>query len=125
MKIIQDKLIARGKLVGKRFSISEDILIDTGAAFTVVPVEVADFLELRSYEEQPKVELVTASGLIKPSVKILERLEIGNIKMERLPVVIHDIPDPAPIKILLGMNFIKRTKFVVNGKEKLFEIEDP
>jgi len=125
MEITQDRLITRVKLAGARFSTFEDVLIDTGAAFTVVPAEIADFLELKSYEEQPKVELVTASGLIKPSVRILERLEVGDIKMKNLPVVIHEIPDPAPIKILLGMNFIKRIELMVNGKEKSFEIQDP
>lgn len=34
----------------------------------------------RLNEEQPKVELVTTSGLIKSSVRVLERLEIGDIK---------------------------------------------
>ena len=34
----------------------------------------------RLNEEQSKVELVTASKLIKPSVRVLERLEIGDIK---------------------------------------------
>ena len=88
-------------------------------------LEVADFLELGVWEKRPKVELVTASGLIKPSVRILDRLEVGNVKIENLPVVIHEIPDPAPIKILLGMNFIERTNLLVNGKQKLFMIEDP
>ena len=125
MKIVQGRLIVRVKLEGKKFSTFEDALIDTGAAFTVIPAEVADFLELGVWEKRPKVELVTASGLIKPSVRILDRLEVGNVKIENLPVVIHEIPDPAPIKILLGMNFIERTNLLVNGKQKLFRIEDP
>jgi len=125
MKIVQGRLIVRVKLEGKKFSTFEDALIDTGAAFTVIPAEVADFLELGVWEKRPKVELVTASGLIKPSVRILDRLEVGNVKIENLPVVIHEIPDPAPIKILLGMNFIERTNLLVNGKQKLFMIEDP
>ena len=125
MEIVQGRLIVRAKLEGKKFSTFEDALIDTGAAFTVIPAEVADFLELGVWEKRPKVELVTASGLIKPSVRTLDRLEVGNVKIENLPVVIHEIPDPAPIKILLGMNFIERTNLLVNGKQKLFRIEDP
>jgi len=125
MEIVQGRLIVRAKLEGKKFSTFEDALIDTGAAFAVIPAEVADFLELGVWEKRPKVELVTASGLIKPSVRTLDRLEVGNVKIENLPVVIHEIPDPAPIKILLGMNFIERTNLLVNGKQKLFRIEDP
>ena len=46
MEIVQGRLIVRVKLEGKKFNTFEDALIDTGAAFTVIPAEVADFLEL-------------------------------------------------------------------------------
>lgn len=125
MEIKEGRLISRVKLEGKKFSIFEDALIDTGSAFTVIPPEIADFLELETNRECPKAQLVTAYGLIEPSLKILEKLEAENIMVERLPVVIHEIPDPAPIKVLLGMNFIDKVRLIVDGKEKTFQIEDP
>jgi len=47
MKIVARKLISRVKLQGRRFTVFEDTLMETGAAFTVVPPETAEFLELR------------------------------------------------------------------------------
>jgi len=123
VKIQKGKLITRVKLKGKKFVVFEDALIDTGAAFTVLPPEIADFLELEINKKFSKATLVTASGLIEPPVKILEELEIDNIRIIKLPVVIHEIPDPAPIKILLGMNFVEKIKLFINGKEKFFEIQ--
>jgi predicted aspartyl protease len=125
MEIKEGRLITRVKLEGKKFSTFEDALIDTGSAFTVIPPQIADFLELEIHKGSPKVHLVTASGLIEPSLKILDKLEIENITVERLPVVIHEIPDPAPIKVLLGMNFLDKARLTLNGKEKSFQIEDP
>jgi predicted aspartyl protease len=87
-------------------------------------IEIDDFLELEPYEI-PKAKLITASGMIEPEVKILEKIMVGEITIEKLPVVIHEIPDPAPIKILLGMNFIKNINLWVNGKDNAFNIEDP
>ena len=81
-------------------------------------------MELEPYEI-PKTKLITASGMIEPEVKILEKIVIEEITIEKLPVVIHEIPDPAPIKILLGMNFIKNVNLRINGKENAFNIEDP
>jgi predicted aspartyl protease len=46
MKISGRKLVVRVSLKGRKFRVSEDALIDTGAAFTVIPPELADFLEL-------------------------------------------------------------------------------
>lgn len=42
MKIQARRLLVRVKLVGKKLSIFENALIDTGAAFTVIPPETAD-----------------------------------------------------------------------------------
>jgi hypothetical protein len=39
--------------------------------------------------------------------------------------VIHRIPDPAPIKVLLGMNLIEKMKLIVDGKKNEFKLEDP
>lgn len=125
MRIKERKLVTRVKLGGKRFHVFEDALIDTGAAFTVAPPEIADFLELETNRKIRKAKLVTASGIIETPVKILEKLEVGGVEIKRLSVVIHKIPDPAPIKVLLGMNFIEKIKLVVNGKRGAFDLKDP
>mgnify|MGYP001118819296 CR=1 FL=1 len=125
MLIRERKLVCRVGLVGKRLRVFEDALIDTGAAFTVIPPEVADFLELETDRNLPRVRLVTASGLMEAPVRILESLEVADIRTGRLQVVAHRIPDPAPIKILLGMNLIERMKLHVDGKKDRFSLQDP
>jgi predicted aspartyl protease len=125
MKIVERKLISRVKLQGRRFTVFEDALMDTGAAFTVVPPETADYLELRTDRDFPKAKLVTASGIIEAPVKVLEMLEVAGQEARELHVVIHKIPDPAPIKVLLGMNLIEKMKLIVDGKKNEFKLEDP
>lgn len=125
MKIQARRLLVRVKLVGKKLSIFENALIDTGAAFTVIPPETADLLELDLNKDYPKATLVTASGIIETSVKVLDEIEVANIKIENLPVVTHKIPDPAPLKILLGMNFIEKVKLLIDGKKETFALKDP
>jgi len=51
MEITERKLVSRAKLKGKRLHVLEDVLIDMGAAFTVLPPEIADFLELEVNRE--------------------------------------------------------------------------
>lgn len=125
MEIRERKLISRAKLEGRKLHVLEDVLIDTGAAFTVIPPEIAEFLDLEVNRDYPRARLVTASGIIETPVKVLDRLEIADIKVEKLPVVIHKIPDPAPIKVLLGMNFIEKVRPTVNGKDGKFDLQDP
>lgn len=125
MEIRERKLISRAKLEGRKLHVLEDVLIDTGAAFTVIPPEIADFLNLEVNRDYPRARLVTASGIIETPVKVLDRLEIADIRVEKLPVVLHKIPDPAPIKVLLGMNFIEKVRLTVNGKDGKFDLQDP
>jgi predicted aspartyl protease len=125
MEIVERKLVVRTKLQSKSHTVFEDAIIDTGAAFTVIPTETADFLELEADNQLPKVTLVTASGVIETSVRVLDRLEAAGLETGPLQVVVHKIPDPAPIKVLLGMNFIERTKLIVDGKNRSFTLEDP
>lgn len=125
MEIVERKLISRVKLQGKRYTVFEDGLIDTGAAFTVVPPETAEFLELEIDKRLPKAKLVTASGIIETPVRVLEKLEVAGLQARELQVVVHRIPDPAPMKVLLGMNLIEKMKLVVDGKSGQFTLEDP
>jgi clan AA aspartic protease (TIGR02281 family) len=125
MEIIGRKLVSRVRLQGKRFTVFEDALIDTGAAFTVIPPETAEFLELETDKDFPKAKLVTASGIIETPVRVLEKLEIADQEVRELQVVVHRIPDPAPIKLLLGMNLIEKMKLIVDGKSNEFRLEDP
>jgi len=125
MEIREGRLVTRVRLEGRRFMVFEDALVDTGASFTVVPPAIADFLELETYRESPQIPLTTASGLIEAPVRVLEAINVGTQRVEGLPVVVHRIPHPALVKVLIGMNFISRTKLEVNGKAGTFEIEDP
>jgi clan AA aspartic protease (TIGR02281 family) len=124
MKIQARRLLVRVRLVGRNISVFENALIDTGAAFTVIPPEIADLLELELNRDYPKATLVTASGIIEAPVKVLNGIEVADIKVEELLVVTHKIPDPAPLKILLGMNFIEKIKLTVDGKNGTFNLED-
>ena len=54
MKIQARKLLVKAKLIGRKFSVSEDALMDTGAAFTVIPPETVDYLELELNKDYPK-----------------------------------------------------------------------
>jgi predicted aspartyl protease len=125
MKIEGRRLLVRVRLVGRTISVFENAIVDTGAAFTVVPPEIADFLELEVNREYPRATLVTASGVIETPVRILKGIEVAGVKVDLLPVVVHKIPDPAPVKILLGMNFIEKARLLVDGKNEVFILEDP
>jgi len=125
MRVSERKLVLKVSLRGEKSRVSEDAIIDTGASFSVIPPEIADFLELEVDSGFPRARLVTASGVIETSVKVLPEVKVAGIRVENLRVVIHKIPDPSPVKILLGMNFIEKINLEIDGKSNLFKIRDP
>jgi predicted aspartyl protease len=81
-----------------------------------------DFLQLDTDSSFPKAKLVTAPGTIETPVKVLDKFEISALETRDLQVVVHKIPDPAPVKVLLGMNLIEKMKLTVDGKGGFFTL---
>jgi len=52
-------------------------------------------------------------------------MEAAGIAIEKLSAVVHRIPDPAPVKVPRGMNYIEKTTLTIDGKRKKIKIEDP
>lgn len=100
-----------------------EAIIDTGATITVIPPEISDFLNLEIDKETPIMKLITASGIIEVSRKIVKEIRIGGLIFKNIPAAIHKLPDPIEIKVLIGMNVIENLKLITDGKNKEFEMK--
>ena len=125
MKIEKQRLTVKVELYGEDSSIAVDALIDTGAAFTVIPFGLADFLGLEVDKTRPKVNLITASGVIEAPRRILRKIRVGRLEVRGLPIVLHELPAPAPVKVLLGMDFLSKVRLEIDGKKGEFSLKDP
>jgi len=124
MKFQDSKLILKVELFGKKSSIIVEALIDTGAAYTLIPPRIANLLELELDKEEPYVMLSTASGVIGVTKKIINEIKINGLMFKNIPAVIHELPEPTLIKVLIGMNLLMKTKLIVDGKKKEFILEN-
>lgn len=110
------------KLKGPAGSISVDMILDTGAGISAV-----NWLHLKIIGYDPAVveereEIVTANGIIEvPRLKI-EKISVGDLEAENVDVIGHDIPEMVGIKGLLGLNFIKNFRTVIDFKKGFLEI---
>jgi clan AA aspartic protease (TIGR02281 family) len=110
------------KLTGPAGSISIDMVLDTGAGICMV-----NRLHLKIIGYDPAVveereEIVTANGVIEvPRLKI-EKISVGDMETENVDVIGHDIPEMVGIKGLLGLNFIKNFRTVIDFKKGFLEI---
>jgi len=71
---------------------------------------------------EEREEIVTANGIIEvPRLKI-KKISVGDMEAENVDVIVHDIPEMAGIKGLLGLSFIKNFRTVIGFKKGFLEI---
>lgn len=108
--------------LGKNLRYATEAIIDTGSTVTIVPPEIADYLNFEPDKESPTMTIVTGSGILEVPRKIVGRIKINEFMFTKVVVGVHELPKQVETKVLIGMNIINHLKLVVDGKNKEFEI---
>jgi clan AA aspartic protease (TIGR02281 family) len=97
-------------LLNRRLTVP--MLLDTGADFTVLTMQMARELRLSSLDHLPTQEFKTAGGSVKLPIAIVQSLRVGTAEARDVDVAI-DIDGHMPIG-LLGMTFLRHFKVTVD-----------
>lgn len=90
-------------------------LIDSGATTTALSYDGAERLGVRVDRSGRPLVVMTASGPQDAWPATIDRITLGNIVMEDLPVLVSDMPEDVN---LLGMNWLSRLeRWQVDGRE--------
>jgi len=99
-----------------------DLLIDTGATYTLLPVES---LEMYGYDiatSKEKVRLIAASGyILAPKIKVQWIHALG-CKLDNFPIVAYTLPPEMYFKGILGMDFLKQAEAIINTFQGEIEV---
>lgn len=102
------------ELIGPRTSRIITMALDTGALFTVIPIETALAIGYDPVKTPKRVELVTASG-----IEFVSRLTVRTVRclgqtVKNVDVICHNLPPQSPVKGLLGLNFLSHFNVHLN-----------
>jgi len=100
-----------------------DLILDTGAAYTIISWEVARFLGCDPAISRRRISLITANGVIEVPLVKLKSLGIGGITVKDIEVACHDIPELTGVDGLLGLNALDRLNLKLNFRDGYMEIE--
>ena len=98
--------VAQGKINNQPVT----FLLDTGASDISIPDKIARKLNLKYGSEQ---RYQTANGVITGNLTTLNKVSIGNIKLDNVRASIN--PKMKDDEILLGMSFLKFIEFTQRG----------
>lgn len=82
-------------------------LVDTGASIVAFNSKLADELGLR-YRDSRKALATTASGTVDSYHVVLDMVQVGNIRLQRVEAAV--LEGDFPIDVLLGMTFLRRVE---------------
>ena len=110
------------KIVGPKGKVVVDLIFDTGAAFTVLSWSVLKAIGYDPASVSERQEIITANGVIEVPKLQIAGITVGDMKVENLEVLSHDIPELVGIRGLLGLSFIRHFRTVIDFKQGCLEI---
>jgi predicted aspartyl protease len=97
-------------------------LLDTGASHSILAVHVADALEIRPGRTE---ELITAGGPVRVTLRNVEKLQIGSVRMDRQPVAVADLALLRRLGVdgILGGDRLKSFNLYIDYARQILRIE--
>jgi clan AA aspartic protease (TIGR02281 family) len=99
-----------------------DVILDTGAVYTVIAWDVAIDIGYDPAISRRRTPIVTANGVIEAPLITVERIRWGELEAEAVDVVCHDIPELAGIEGLLGISFLRHFRTLIDYTTGVLEI---
>ena len=90
------------------------LLVDTGASYTVLPTQILQKIGCNLEQPLDKKKIVTANGAIAVPIVAVPWFNCLGIKREKYPVVGLDLPANSFTDGLLGMDYLREVKAVIN-----------
>jgi predicted aspartyl protease len=98
------------------------LLVDTGSTYSILPAESLKILDYDISSSKEHVRLITDSGFIlAPKIEVKWIQSLG-CKFDSFPVVAYTLPPEMYFKGILGMDFLKKAKTIINTFQGEIEI---
>lgn len=93
------------------------LLLDTGASYTMLPVEAVEVLGRDTLHPLRRIRMVAANGVIVAPLVEMSWFHCLGQRLDNFPVVAHTLPSGTFVDGLLGMDFLSRCGAVVSVAE--------
>ncbi|MEA3341691.1 MAG: retropepsin-like aspartic protease [Chloroflexota bacterium] len=118
-------VLRRVRLCGPAGTREIDVILDTGAAYTVIAWDVIKDIGYDPAISKRRMSTVMANGVIETPVITVESIELAELRAEAIDVICHDIPEIAGIEGLLGLSFLRHFRTLIDYSTGILEITAP
>jgi aspartyl protease family protein len=110
----QSIIICHAEIVGPRAELSLKMVLDTGATYTMIPIEAALSVGCNPLRSRRKIEITTGSGIEYVPLITVSKFKALGVEIKNMEVVCHNLPTQSPVEGLLGLNFLKKSKAIID-----------
>lgn len=110
------------EITGPNGSVKVDLILDTGAALTVLSWAVVEVIGYDPAIASERQEIITANGVIAVPKLCVERVLAGKAEVRNVEIICHDVPELAAVRGFLGLSFLKHFRTVIDYREGYLEI---
>ena len=114
-------LLCKVKISNKGQFMFIKLAIDTGASITMISIESALAIGIDPSKSERRIEITTVNGtILVPTVTIPSFTCLG-IEVKNMDVICHNLPPESAVEGLLGLNFLKSAKVVMDFSKDTIE----
>jgi predicted aspartyl protease len=95
-----------------------NLLIDTGASYTMLPFEILDAIGCAPGQSRRYIRITTANGYVTAPVVETEWFIGLRHRIDRFTVIAHTLPRGSPVDGLLGVDFLARIDATIKVKDR-------
>mgnify|MGYP001052224515 CR=1 FL=1 len=120
---IQVPIVVRGvKVYGPRGFRAVDLVLDTGSIFTVLSSPVLRLIGYEPADAEKQIGVVTAGGIVDAFKIRVDRVSVAELEVPEFDVLCMDIVGLPHIDGLLGLDFLKHFRTVIDFRKGIVEI---
>jgi len=122
VKLEMPIVLRRAQIIGPAGVREIDVVLDTGAVYTVIAWDVAKDIGYDPAISERRMPIVTANGVIEAPLITVESIRIAELQAETVGVICHDIPEITGVEGLLGLSFLKNFRTLIDYTTGVLEI---
>lgn len=115
-------ILCKVKLANNKRYIIAKLAVDTGASFTMISIETALAIAIDPSKSTRHIEITTANGVVFAPIIKVQSFKCFGIEVKNMDVVCHNLPPESPVEGLLGLNFLKTAKVILDFPKNIIEI---
>jgi len=118
----QSIIICHAEIVGQKVELSLKMALDTGATYTMIPVEAAVAIGCDPLRSRRKIEITTGSSTEYVPLITVPKFRALGVEIKNMDVVCHDLPPQSPVEGLLGLNFLKKANVIIDFSKNTIDL---